>query len=153
MRRRKASDSALNLNTSESRIRSWQQFYGAIESTSTASSISLKSMDKDFNSNKKRKKKTSFSVPSPPVTGNGLDPFEQGNSTMQSSESRYETVNILIKEIINLLGIEHLVWMIETETTEDEKQSESLCRDYVFVLTQTIKKRSYVNLRNQHIHL
>lgn len=39
-------NSQLDLNTSEARIRSWQQFYGAIE---TASSHSSKSVDPDAN--------------------------------------------------------------------------------------------------------
>lgn len=86
-------DSDLNLDTSASRIRSWQLFYGAIETTSTTSSVSQKSIDRDPNTFKR--KKTSFRVQTPSESEANMESFDHRLSTIRSnSDMTFETVYV-----------------------------------------------------------
>ncbi|KAJ8928129.1 hypothetical protein NQ314_019355 [Rhamnusium bicolor] len=87
-----------NTNSSASRIRSWQLFYGAIESTSTTSRSSSSTSDKDCNSNKSnnRPSKSSFkdqnldvnTLTRPPRSQNSLDSHERYISTIKDVSSK-----------------------------------------------------------------
>ncbi|XP_018567681.1 uncharacterized protein LOC108908216 [Anoplophora glabripennis] len=82
-----------NLDTSASRIRNWQLFYGAVDTTSSSSSS--KSSERDFNSNNtmrrtstKVKIKEGKTFPSPPQTPDSSDSYEKYVRSIRDESQR-----------------------------------------------------------------